>query len=83
MQQMRSYVPEALRILFGLLIIALPQILVALVAAGLILAGIGALSLGHRMRQVEHPFASPQSNDWPQWRCQEPDRFTRWQRFGR
>lgn len=83
MQQTRFYIPGVVLILFGVLVIAVPQILVALVAAGLVMAGIGMLSLGHRMRQAERSLGSMRFDDWFVWRCNRPSRFTRWHHYGR
>ena len=53
MNRLNYYIPGALIVLIGLLIVAFPQILVALVAALVISIGVGALLIGHQMRKTE------------------------------
>ena len=53
MNNFRYYGPGSLMILFALLIVAVPEILVAIVAASMILIGIGALYVGHMMKTSE------------------------------
>ncbi len=53
MNKIKYYLPGTILILTALLILVLPQILVAFAAAFIILAGIGALKLGHRIRKEE------------------------------
>ena len=47
MSKLRYYIPGSMLILFGFLIVAFPEILVALVALSLIMFGFGALYLGY------------------------------------
>ena len=53
MDTIRYYVPGIILILIAILIIAVPEILIAFIASIIILAGIGALHLGHKMRKSE------------------------------
>jgi hypothetical protein len=53
---MRYYFPGIVLILIEILIVALPEILVAIVAALTIMAGIGALFIGHKIRKSEVGF---------------------------
>jgi len=53
MMKLRYYFPGSVIILLGILMIAFPEILVALVALFLIMLGLGALSLGHLIRKSE------------------------------
>ena len=53
MERLRYYIPGSLLVLMGLLIVAFPEILVALVAAMVITLGAGALFIGHTMRKVD------------------------------
>ena len=53
MDTIRYYVPGIILILIAILIIAVPEILIAFIASIIILAGIGALYLGHKMRKSE------------------------------
>jgi hypothetical protein len=53
MKHLRYYVPGGLVILAGLLILAVPEILVAIVATLIILIGVLGLYLGHRMRHAD------------------------------
>ena len=53
MDTMRYYVPGIVLILIAILIVAVPEILVAFVASIIIMAGIGALYIGHRIRKSD------------------------------
>ena len=50
------YVPGSMLILLGILIVAVPELLVALVAATLIMIGIGALYAAHQVRKLHEEF---------------------------
>ena len=56
MGNLKYYLPGAILILIAFLILAVPEILVALVAALIIMAGIGALAIGHLIRKSEVEF---------------------------
>jgi hypothetical protein len=56
METIRYYMPGVILILIALMIVAVPEILVAFVAAMIIMAGIGALLIGHKMRKSEIEF---------------------------
>ena len=53
MGNLKYYIPGILLILIAIMIVAFPEILVALVAAAIIMAGIGALVVGHVIRKSE------------------------------
>jgi hypothetical protein len=54
MKRLSYYIPGGLLIFMGLLIVAFPEILIALVSAIIIMVGVGALVIGHYMRKAEH-----------------------------
>ena len=56
MDSYRYYMPGIILILIAILIVAVPEILVAFVASIIIMAGIGALYIGHRIRKSEMEF---------------------------
>ena len=56
------FVPGLLLIAFGLLIVVLPQLLVAMVAALFVIGGLGLLSVGWRMRAIGAP--RPPADPW-------------------
>ena len=56
MNSLRYYLPGITLILIAILIIAVPEILIAFIASIIILAGIGALYLGHKIRKSEIEF---------------------------
>lgn len=56
MNTIRYYLPGIVLILIAILIIAVPEILIAFIASIIILAGIGALYLGHKIRKSEIEF---------------------------
>lgn len=53
MKNLRYYMPGLLLILLAMLILTVPEILVAFIAASVIFLGIGALYLGHIIRKSE------------------------------
>jgi len=56
MGNLKYYTPGILLILIAIMIVAFPEILVALVAAAIIMAGVGALAVGHMIRKSEMGF---------------------------
>jgi hypothetical protein len=56
MESLKYYVPGILLILMAMMIVAFPEILVALVAASIIVAGVGALCVGHVLRKTHMGF---------------------------
>ena len=51
MDTLRYYLPGIMLILIAIMIVALPEILVVFVASMIIIAGISALVIGHRIRK--------------------------------
>jgi hypothetical protein len=58
MKNLRYYIPGILLITFAAVIMAFPEILVAFVAALIIMAGIGALYVGHMLRKSQTEYNS-------------------------
>ena len=56
MNTIRYYLPGTILILIAIMIVAVPEILVAFVASLIIMAGIGALIIGHKIRKSETKF---------------------------
>ena len=56
MGNLKYYLPGGILILTAMLIVAVPEILVAMVAALIIMAGVGALVIGHMIRKSETEF---------------------------
>ena len=59
MRNIRYYLPGTTLILIAVLIVAVPEILVAFVAGLIIMAGIGALYVGHMVRKSRIEFENP------------------------
>ena len=53
MRSLKYYLPGSILILMALLIVAVPEILIALAAASMIMLGVGVLYLGHLLRKSE------------------------------
>ena len=53
MDTIRYYLPGIILILIAILIVAVPEILVAFVASIIVMAGIGALIIGHKARKSD------------------------------
>jgi xanthosine utilization system XapX-like protein len=64
MKNLRYYVPGALVILAGLLILAVPEILLAIVVALIILIGVLGLYIGHRIRQADRDLEDDYDSGW-------------------
>ena len=56
MRNIKYYIPGIVLILIAIMVVAVPKILVAFVAASIIMAGIGALYIGHMIRKSEIEF---------------------------
>lgn len=77
--------PGVLLILIALIIVMVPQILVAFLAALLVMAGIGLLRIGHIMRRStrEDPYLDRRSreDDLFHWQFKRAPNDGRWFRF--
>ena len=62
MDTLRYYLPGIVLILIAIMVVAVPEILVVFVASIIIIAGIGALIIGHKIRKSESVFRS--NNEW-------------------
>jgi hypothetical protein len=62
MRSLKYYIPGSILILVAFMIVAVPEILVAFIAALIIMVGIGALYIGHMMRKSEIEF-----RDFDEW----------------
>ena len=82
MQNLRYYVPGIVLILMAIMIVAVPEVLVAFVAAFVMMAGIGALYLGHMIRRSEIGLRKTDgwffNNDPYDWRCVKESIFRKW-----
>jgi hypothetical protein len=82
MRNLRYYLPGTILILIAILIVAVPEILVAFVATAIIIAGIGALYIGHMIRKSEIEFRNIGDwffdNDSYGWHCMKESLFRRW-----
>ena len=56
MTTIRYYIPGIILILIAIMILAVPEILLAFIASIIIMVGIGALYIGHRIRKSENDF---------------------------
>lgn len=56
MENIKYYAPGGILIILAIMITAFPEILVALVATAILIAGIGALFIGHRMKKYHIEF---------------------------
>lgn len=61
MNTIRYYLPGIMLILIAILMVTVPEILVAFVASVIIMAGIAALFIGHKIRKSEIEF--PQTDE--------------------
>jgi hypothetical protein len=58
MRSLSYYLPGILLILVAIVIVAVPEILIGFIAALIMVAGIGALTIGHRIRKSEIEFGN-------------------------
>ena len=84
MRNIKYYIPGSVLILIAILIVAVPKILVAFVAASIIMVGIGALYIGHMIRKSEIEFRDIDGwfsdDDLYGWRFVRRPVFRRWYR---
>ena len=82
MENFKYYLPGIVLFLLAFVVLAVPEILVAFVAALIIMAGIGALYIGHLLRRSKIEFRDMNgwfSNNGPHdWRCVKESIFRRW-----
>lgn len=78
MKNIRYYVPGGLLIIAALLIVAVPEILVAIVAAFIMLIGIFALYIGHTVRQADGGPKDPAGGQDHRWRFFRVPMDRRW-----
>ena len=62
MGHVKYYFPGSLLILIAIMIMAVPEILVVFLATSILMAGIGALYIGHMIRKSEIEF-----RDFDEW----------------
>ena len=62
MNTLRYYMPGIILILIAIMVVAVPEILVAFMASILVIAGIGALFIGHKIRKSQIGFR--QAEEW-------------------
>ena len=53
MNKFKYYIPGTILILTAILIVAVPEILIALISSLIIVAGIGALYIGHMFKKTD------------------------------
>jgi hypothetical protein len=84
MQNIKYYIPGSVLILVAIIVVAVPKILVAFVAASIIMVGIGALYVGHMIRKSEIEFRDIDEwfsdDDRYGWRFVRRPVFPRWYR---
>lgn len=82
MRNFRFYVPGTILFLIAFVIVAVPEVLVAFVAGLIMMAGIGALYIGHMLRRSKIEFRDMDGwffdKDPYNWRCVKESIFRRW-----
>jgi len=82
MENLKYYLPGSILILIAIMIVAVPEILVAFVAALIIMAGIGALYVGHMIRKSDNEFKNAEQrfldDDLRGWRFVRAPVLRRW-----
>ena len=84
MQGLKYYLPGSILIVIAMIIVAVPEILVLLIGASIIMAGIATLYIGHRIRKSEIEYRDTDGwsrNDDPScWQFGEVPILRRWYR---
>jgi hypothetical protein len=84
MNKIQYYLPGIFLTVSGVLIAVFPEILIALIASVVIMAGVAALFLGHRIKESGYAFNKINEDGWSnherfQFRYHNPSRFRgRW-----
>ena len=82
MGNLKYYLPGSILILMALLVVAVPEILIALAAASMIMLGAGGLYVGHVARKSEKDWNVFEGrffgDDLRGWRVVRAPRFRRW-----
>ena len=82
MLSLKYYLPGIILILIAIMIVAVPEILIGFIAVSIIMVGIGALYIGHKIRKSEVEFRNfdgwfLDSNSCGWWNTRSPI-FRRW-----
>ncbi len=84
MRNLKYYLPGSILILMAIIIVAVPEVLVALVAVFIIMAGSGVLYIGHVIRKPEIEFRNIDGWFWDNdsfgWLFGKAPVFRRWYR---
>jgi hypothetical protein len=84
MRNLKYYLPGSILILVAITVVAVPEILIAFVAASIIMVGVGALYVGHMIRKSETEFSNIgewfSDHDRYGWRFVRRPVFRRWYR---
>jgi len=84
MRNLKYYLPGSTLMIIAIMIVAVPEILIAFVAASIIMAGIGALYIGHLIRKSEIKSKNTDGwfldDDFCAWRFVRAPVFRRWHR---
>ena len=77
MKDIRYYFPGITLIAIAVIIVAFPQILIAMIAATIIFAGAVALYIGHKMRKGFDEFSYIRGSNFDKFLIDQP-LFRRW-----
>jgi hypothetical protein len=84
MWNVKWYLPGSILILLAIMIVMVPEILVALIATFIVMVGIGALYIGHMIRKAEIEIRDSDgwhmADDSHVWRFSKAPLFQRWYR---
>lgn len=85
MRNMKYYIPGSLLIFFAILIIAVPEILIAFIASILLMVGVVALYVGHLIKKSENEIRNFEErstdSNFSGWGFARSPIFRRWHRF--
>ena len=81
MRNIKFYIPGILLVLMGIAVIIVPEILIAIVAATIIMTGIAALQVGHMIRKSERDFDNFRVRFFDDYSFTRPFVFDRWHRW--
>ena len=64
MNKLNYYLPGTFLIMSGILIVVFPEILIALIASVIMMAGIASLYLGHKIKESNEVYSKKNEDDW-------------------
>lgn len=81
MRNIKFYIPGIFLVLMGIAVIIVPEILIAIVAATIIMSGFAALQVGYMIHKSQNDFNNFKVSFFDDFYFTRPFVFDKWQRW--